>query len=503
MILHAAAWAAMLAVTLAAVLMAMRGATVFSASEPRAVVTSGWEQESLMALWAFLHDLPLYPPVTAIPFRMSVYNWLFYVVYGGWTQTALTLTGLPEDWLPTFARLLTLAAVPVAIGAMWVALRRPGPQGHRLPAALAAAAAGYVAIGPLVGFWAMTVRPDLWAMALELSAIAAFLALAPRHRWPALAVVVLSCYAAWACKQTAINAAGAIFLVLALRRRWREAAALAAGLGGAMALTLALGSEAYLRSLLLLDYKRSLDLARAGQVLVNAAAKTVPVMAGLAAVAAMLAGRPSARRALMADDAALLGVAGAVTSLALALVTSTHGGAAENYYFTAAGLGMLAALAPLRLAGPWHRTLGATLAAAWLGQATLLGYGLSGGAVTSLDADHRHLTAAKRCLAPLARPLFVSDLTLSLPWMTPGGGGFVYSYSYLPGRAAGLAFEAGGLGGLIEAGHFATLALVGFEDGGRFDGAGLLRYEKMPQVCGTIAIYTRKEPEAALPPSSR
>ena len=52
--------------------------------------------------------------------------------------------------------------------------------------ALAAAIAALTFLGPLVGWWAHTVRPDVWACALETSGLVIFLHLQRRNAWLAV-----------------------------------------------------------------------------------------------------------------------------------------------------------------------------------------------------------------------------------------------------------------------------------------------------------------------------
>ena len=484
----------LLTVALAVILFGWRMTTVFSLVQPRHVVTSGWEQENLIAVWAWLHDLPVYARLSEIPFRLSLYNWLYYTAYGAWSGLVLHLSGGSEDWLPTVARLFTLVSLlATALGA-WIVFR-PERDKDQPPAVLAASCALFLSLGPLMGFWGLTLRPDPWALALEVAAIAVFLTQSPHRPWMAVLGAMILTYLAWAFKQSAINAAGAIFLFLVLRRRFALAAAFAVLLSGAAGLTIALGSESYLRSILVADYKHGLDLPRALSVFTNATAKTVPALAAGAATLALLLMRPRLRPRILADDRLVLGLLGSAVAVSLAVITSTHPGAAENYYFASLFFLLLTALAALRLGLVLPA---AAFALGWLAEAGLVAYALTPtGAVKSLDYTHDRYSAARPCLDTLARPLFIDELYLSLPWMTPGTEPFVLAYAYPFARAAGLPFAEGGIGGLIESGYFATLVLNGPAD--RFDGGGLFRYEKASESCAGMTIYRRMDAGVAKP----
>ncbi len=64
------------------ILLLLRATQVISFNEAHHIVTSGFEEESLYAMWKYLHGLPIYNDPHQIPFSASYFNWLFYGVYG-------------------------------------------------------------------------------------------------------------------------------------------------------------------------------------------------------------------------------------------------------------------------------------------------------------------------------------------------------------------------------------------------------------------------------------
>src|SRR5438045_9141407 len=46
------------------------------------VTTSGCEEEALFSLWRFAHGEAVYSDPTLLPYAISYFNWLFYLVYG-------------------------------------------------------------------------------------------------------------------------------------------------------------------------------------------------------------------------------------------------------------------------------------------------------------------------------------------------------------------------------------------------------------------------------------
>jgi hypothetical protein len=108
----------------------------------------------------------------------------------------------------------------------------------------------------------------------------------------------------------------------------------------------------------------------------------------------------------------------------------------------------------------------------------------------SVTPQHERNLEVRRCIEALPKPVFVDDLYLSLPWMNAGGPHFVVSYNYETDRDAGIAFERGGIGGMIEGGAFAALVLRSGD--GKRDGGRLERYERHPDPCGHFVAHLRR-----------
>ena len=475
--------------------MAVRTASTISFAEPLHVVTSGWEQESLAAFHLALEGEPVYVSRFEVPFRWAIYNWLYYEAYTGVFAVVRDILGLDPAWLPTVARTITLAGVATGVPLVYLSMRTVVGDSPVPDRVSTWAVALLLAAGPLVGFWGITARPDLWAMVLEVAAVYAFWRL--RHQRPVVAIVALAilAYGAWALKQSNVSAAAAVGLFLLIRGHRAEATALAVLLGGAFAATLALGGADYVASILLLEYDPAHDFVRWVAVMSNAAAKSLPVVFGAFAVLWVL-GRGRFARRLRDDDPLLFALCGLGVSTALALATSAHTGAAESYYFATSFFAGLAALAGGRSPssepgdpGP----VGTAMTAGWVLHTVLVAAVLAGLlGTTSVRATHDLYAAARPCLDGLSRPLFVADLYLSLPWMTPGNAPFVLAFGYHRDRARGRPFAFGGVGGLIESGHFATLALPP-GTGERFDGGRLTRYRPSGEACGGLVVFHRND----------
>jgi hypothetical protein len=272
---------------------------------------------------------------------------------------------------------------------------------------------------------------------------------------------------------------------------------LAAGMAAAWGVTLALGPSAYVNSIFMVEDAAVLSAAHGVSVLVNFASKFVPGLLGAAAIALVLARSGRLAAAWRDDEALAFATAGILAGALLVVATTPRVGSSESYYFIVAyfiALFVLAGLRSLTVEGTDRRLVLGMLSLGWVVQSVaviaVLG-GLAG--VLSVRPTHEHMMRNKACLDSLARPLYVADIYLSLPWMTPGTPSFVLGYGYEAMRAAGRTMERGGVGGLIEDGYFETLALP-LTTRGAFDGAGLDGYQRAPADCPAFKVFLRASP---------
>ncbi len=482
-------------------LFGVRLSSAVSFAEPLQLVTSGDEMSSLYALWKAIQGHVIYVDRFSEPYDAVVYNWLFYQSYGwvvGWLQGLLSLG---DDWIPTLGRLFTVALLAVGVVAARGALMRGGRFSGGGYDLLCWSFAVFLMFGPLLGFWSMTVRADPAAMVMEASGVLAILVLYPRSRIGAILAAALFAYLGWAFKQNSVTLAGAFGLFLLARRDWFGVVFFSALLIGAWALTLGLGSEYYVRSVMFADYPLVFKVSRGLRNLANLAVKSGPALLVLGVLAVVVLRSADLRRHFWRSDGLLLGMAGIATSLLVAVPSSFHSGASESYYFSLSFFLALAAVAGFGVAvqedEKWAQTL------AWAG---VLGWGTLAGAIglvftgvvgiTDVRDQHARYLKAKACLDPLPRPLFVNDIYLSLPWMTPGNKSYVLSYIYAYDRARGAPFEHDGVGGLIEKGAFETVVLGGGAEGPpeMFDGGSFARYSPAPAAsCAGYWVLIRKE----------
>lgn len=445
------------------------------ASAPGVAVTSGFEEESLFALWRAVHHQPVYTDATRLPYAAAYFNWLFYSAYTRPVRAAAAWTG--DAGLPLAGRLLTAAGAVAGAGLLFHLLRRV-LAGRP---AVAAALAGFVFFGPLVGWWAHTLRPDVWALGLETGALAVLLAGHRRRPLGTAALVTLLCYGAWAFKQTYVLGLGAALLFLLARRQWRPAGLLALGSAGLwLATFLLLGPDyraAFLHTATTNLYSPALGLRNLGDMLVKSSPLWLLAAAGLLRTAGRRATPP-------ADDARLLGLLGLLVALPLALAASCKLGAASNYFFTAQVMVALLAASLIATAGSRRLLVPGLLLAAALQLLALLGHA----GRTNLSGQTASLGALWRVWQAQPEPRFSSLTNLNLPWLNAGSPPLVLAFNYGLERAGGRRFEHDGLGGLIAAGYFQTLLLPA-DTGLHYDGADLGHYRRGATLEGMTMFH--------------
>ncbi len=476
---------AVLSIGLSFWVFAIRALSAYEASEipPGVAVTSGCEEESLNTVWRAIHGGQTYSESTSVPYSAAYFNWLFYATYK--LPVAAAVGRFGSIIMPNTGRVITAVFALLGTAVLAWCLNRVMSGDLALSAGLA----GTAFFGPLVGWWAITLRPDVGALALETFALSIVL-LGYRRTIPSIPLALGLFYAAWSFKQTYVMGLGGAVLFLVVRQCWRAAATLALGAVGLWCLTLlALGTNyisAQLNTATTNVYYLGAGLAN----LRGALERTAPLWL-LAAPSlcwhSQIVAEPDST---LAADARLLGFLGLLVSLPLAFAASCKIGAALNYYFTPSlFLAFLAASALATRPAPRLATI-AFLSASAL--QLLLALGFTGS--VSLASQSRDLAQKWHAWREAPTPRFSALNTLNLPWLNPGQPAFVLAYNYPLERAAGRAFERGGIGGLISDGYFASLLLP--ESTTRvYDGGALVRYSRGPAMQGYVIFYRTDSPE--------
>ncbi len=445
---------------------------------PGVAITSGCEGESFYAIWRAVHGETIYTDAARLPYGAAYFNWLFYAGYAGPVRAAVNR--IDDTVIPRAGRLVTAAGALLGVGGLFWLLSRV-LRGQWLTAA---GVATFVYFGPLVGWWAHTVRPDVWALALETTGLA--LLLLNYQRRP-LAAVLTSCllfYGAWSFKQTYVLGLGGAVLFLLFRRQWRWAGILSGGSVVLWCLTFLTLGPSYRAAFRSTSTTNVYYLALGLNNLVDLIQKTAPLWL-MAAPALLWPTRPDLQpRAPPVSDACLMGLLGLLVALPLSFAASCKLGAASYYYFTAeVMLALLAAGLVARSGSPTMVLLGFVTA---LGVQSLVEFGYVG--QVSQIPQARGLAATWAAWRNQPVPRYASINNLNEPWLNPGSPPFVIAYNYWLDRTAGRPFETDGLGGLISSGYFRTLLLPA-DTRGEYDGGSLNLYVRGQTINGFTVFH--------------
>ena len=477
-------------------LMALRIFNTVDFNEALQLVTSGAEWESMYAIWKVINGQQLYTDRLEIPYNAVVYNWLFYHSYAAFSGTILNLLTLGDQWLPTVGRFFSLFAITSGGYGAYCVFTRMYKSINVWTRVYCFAFAGYVAAGPMIGWWTFTARADLWAMALEIIAVAVFLKYYRSRPIAAVLSFSLLCYAAWSFKQINVYAVGAGGLFLLLNRDWKALFTLSGVMIFLWTATLLIGGPLYREAILFSDFTIIFAASQGAFNLSSLATKTTPSLTVLAALLLTYVLLPEKRRTLTGNDGVVLACCGIFVSALMAIPASFQTGAGDNYYFTLSffmALAVVAGTAALMHDGRLPTLIAPASILGWTIHIIAILMVLGGyKGVTDVRSQHVAHMARKQCLDKLPRPLFVDYSYFSLPWMTPGNEPFVISFQYLVERDAGKTFKQGGIGGLIDERHFNALAFISKATPKTYDGSDLKGYTHRPDLCDAMAVMLKK-----------
>jgi hypothetical protein len=418
---------------------------------PYMMVTTGGEEESLFAVWKFTQHQAVYVDFHRIPFAYSCYNWAFYDLYGSIAGIFLHLLRLDSIWIPTIGRFISLSFTLLTGAVIYLTLRdfvKTGFFAYR-PAKVAWILIG--TLSPVVGFFSLSVRPDVGALAFESAGLYLVLLYLRGPKIRLIIVAALLFYAAWAFKQSSVTMLTGSALSLLLLRRWRAFAILGGIWWFLVLLTLIVGGPVYRESILLSQEHVPL-FAHMGLGNAWIAGERNPfLLPGIIAVLFLAWKTINLLKTKPIESTVTLTV---LFSFCFTLVTSSKFGASSYYYMPAAWLTMLAvALLWEQLKSRW--TLMCLAGCSWV----LIG-GIAEGH-TFYGPDYRVTDSIHRAVAEklsrLPGPAFVTEAYSNLPWVQRFPPYFVVGYNYEAERAAGVPYESDGWEGLASKGYFGTL----------------------------------------------
>ncbi|MBO6518862.1 MAG: hypothetical protein JJ900_12555 [Rhodospirillales bacterium] len=492
-------WASLFAMLL---LMGIRLYYGFSLSEPLQFITSGDEQSSLFAIWKFANGLDVYSDPTRSPYSMSFFNALFYSAYGTWSSFWLYHLALADAWLPSVARIFTLFGTftgwMIATFLFLAVSRRISAPSTWQNALIAALAAALLFVGPLTGFWAFTVRPDIWAFTFEVLGVFLLVRTYGRNKHLAVVFAAVALFVGWTFKQSAISAVCGVGLFLLFEREWRALFLYCTVYLGLCFTVISVGDDLYRQSLFFSQIELKYSLLHGLKVWANAIVKTLPIYLPLLIVLLSLIRYREFRRRFLTHWICRFFTAGYAASAGVMFLLTLQDGSAENYTLAPNmfAAGVLVCGATCLADG---QSLRHVLDRTWVGAAAahaVLCLLVVTGVTGVLDATrktHPAWVETAQCINQQSKPVFVESTYLALPWMVDNAEHFVLSFLYHRARTHGVPHEKGGVGGRIDAGEFATLALSTNSRERGYDGSGLDRYQLTATTCGDLHIWSRTD----------
>lgn len=417
--------------------------------------TTGGERLAIYPVWKAVHHLPVYQWPLQFPFALALYNYLFYYTYAFY----LKLAGAGGADILLWGRLLTPAFAVMGALAQWKLVQTHlHLRGVRSLLSLLFSL-GLWFCASIVRQWAITIRPDMAAVALVMIALY-MVVRRPRFGFVYAGVFF---YLAWSFKQSVVLAFAGVCLFLLFHKRWRDLSVLASVFAVLAAVTILLGTPEY----------RYNTLVAPGLVQEFSFLHALPIEARsvsanaywiLAPFALLLAA--GARR--VDDDVRLLTTA-LIVALAGGLVAMSKVGSWDHYLLEAfvAGstlLQMAVFAAPGRLASALV-LFGCVQPAIQLA-ATQSGphQHLLGTVGIATPAEYADAAALRDRLAPFKKPIFTDNGIFSLPWFSSGNRAPVLIVNTIFHDATRARCQDGCVEGMLHRGEIPTVMLPQNDD---------------------------------------
>ncbi len=440
---------------LCTLLLLVRCYFLFFNPAPSLALSSGCEEEALFTIWRFIEGQPIYMSFQDIPYASAYFNFGFYFLYGSITKAVLIITGLDMIWLPTIARLITLCFGLLCFEATRRILNLVVPQWGLT---LCITAAMLFSFSPLAGFWLITGRPDLGAVAFELCGLYYFLRFIDQSNPRYLISGILFCFLAWTFKQTSVGCITGFCIYLIYLRQWKNLMIACATTWSLYLLSAVIGGKQYIHWV----YQSQSELPfylETTFVLLKSALLKMPFMALLPLTLFLFCWRPARKNDL--STLLVLTFVGVIAFI-FSLITSPKLGSAD-YYFLFSSISLSLAGVFLyeqsEIASRWKPIL-LILPALLIGLGCISVLAGKRGALHQQAAHFEHLQMKEK-LATQMGPAFISARSMNLPWIQPQSPHFVLAYTYpeftSPGKEASL--NHGGVRGLIQDGYFSTIVI--------------------------------------------
>jgi len=412
--------------------------------------TTGGESLMAYSVWKEMRGRSVYEWPLADPFSLSLYNYGFYFVYA----SLFRLLDLWDVQMLTYGRMLTAGFAALGAVAQWNVVKATLDMGRRKYLCLALCFGLWFGTS-MVRWWALTIRPDIPALALVMVGLMCLV----RMKGAAGAVgAAIFFYLAWTFKQSIILIPVACILYMFFSRR-RAAFFMLAVMAGGITTTYWMGTLAYRYSVFVAP--RVVPFFSFASAF-SALKQPLMVNAFVLTPALALIPSPWANKLRTFAIKDLLRIATVVSFLGGAIAMG-KAGAGDNYLFEAFFAGSALLLIEV-FEKPARRVVVLFLLLASIQPVAQLGANLLrrpdfGNIEIATSDGFSQAERAQRRLNSLPKPLFTTDEVFSLPWNSSGNSypAFVIDPVF-QAAAAGL-YEQGGPRAMIAGHAFPSLML--------------------------------------------
>ncbi len=239
---------------------------VFINHEIKDFFTSGYEEESLLILWYNFNNKEIYTNLLEYPYRWAPYNWLFYDFYSFSLKLINLIFDIHERSVINFFRLVTFFFSLIAFIFFYKSLKHIKDENNLWTIFLAI----FCIYGLSTGWWNLTTRPDLPALAIEIIGIYFFLKNINNISILNIIIISIILFLAWSFKQTALITFCSITLYLLIQRKFLKCFLLISILFLLVSLTIFLQNDYYFQSIYMLNASGSVydfDLNRIAKII--------------------------------------------------------------------------------------------------------------------------------------------------------------------------------------------------------------------------------------------
>jgi hypothetical protein len=408
----------------------------------------------IYAVWREIHHLQVYEWPFAFPFHLAPYNYLFYETYAVFLRSI----GATGANMMTWRNVLTPVFAIMGGVAQWKLVQ------HQLKLRGARSALSlFFALGlwfcaSMVRYWALSMRPDMAAIALVMVALW-MVVRQPRFCYAYAGVLF---YLAWSFKQSVVLVFVGVCLFLLFSKRWRDVTVLATVFAALTAITLLLGTPEYRFDTLVATRLYGFSIPYALQI------GPKSIIGNLYWILAPIALLLAAGTRRVDGSVRLL-----ITVFAVAFVCGVAGltkvGGWDNYLLEAFVAGStLLQIATFTAPGVFVSVLVLFGCAQPAVQLMLTQGGAHlhtlGTVEIATSAEYADAIAMRDRLAPMKKPVFTDNPTFSLPWFSTDNQSPALVVDFLFLNAARARCENGCIEGMLQKGEFPTVMLLSSGD---------------------------------------